>query len=324
MEYSLRNVITWLLANILIICGRVRRAKERAMSGEFILSMYFHDPSREEFEACVKWLMHNHFTFLSIQDVYRLIQQNMPLPKGAVLLTVDDGWKDNERNIVEVANKYRVPVAIFVSTEAVEEGAYWWSYLKKAKDLKLRIPPKASLKMVPNDVRLSLINKIKGSVVLEREAMTIDQIRRISESEYITIAGHTHSHPILTNCGNDQLYAELKVSKDKLQEWTGKEISFFAYPNGDYSKKEMQALHDLDYKLAFSSVPKPLTLQDLKNNYCLPRFGILEGASFAENLCRMMGVWKPMMLKLNLPPFKKSPLESAPVYSSKEPEVLVS
>lgn len=324
MDLSLRNVVTWFLANLLIICGFVRRAKVKSMRGEFILSMYFHDPSGKEFEACVKWLRKNCFTFLSINDIYRIIQQNLPLPKGAVLLTVDDGWKDNEKNIVKVANKYRVPVAIFVSTEPVEEGAYWWSYLKKAKDLKLKIPPKASLKKMSNDLRLSVINKIKRNVVLEREAMTIEQIRRISESEFVTIGGHTHSHPILTNCDDDQLYSELKVSKDKLENWTGKEVSFFAYPNGDYSKKEMQVLHDLNYKLAFSSVPKPLTVSDLKNNYCLPRFGLLEGASFAENLCRMMGVWKPMMLKFSLPPFKENSPTPTPAYRSKQPKVLVS
>jgi peptidoglycan/xylan/chitin deacetylase (PgdA/CDA1 family) len=295
------------------------------MSGDFILSVYFHDPSRKEFEACVKWLKKNHFTFLSPKDLDNIIHQNLPLPKGAVVLTVDDGWQRNEENIVDVANKYQVPVTIFVSTQPVEEGAYWWSYLKKAKDFNFMLPPKASLKKVSNDKRVSLVNEIKRRGNLAREAMTIEQVKRISSSEFVTIGGHTHTHPILINCVDEQVYYELQLCKQKLESWIGKEVSYFAYPNGDYGRREMKALSELGYRLAFSSEPRYITLQELKNNYCLPRFAMLEGASFAENICRMMGVWKPIMLKFRTPKLSQTDnVAPQPAYSSKSPRIVTS
>ncbi|SIR44262.1 polysaccharide deacetylase family protein [Pontibacter lucknowensis] len=319
MELSIRNVFTWLLANLLIMCGFVKRAKGRAMKADHILSMYFHDPSKKEFEACVKWLKHNGFTFISPEDLKNIIDKNLPLPKGAVLMTADDGWRGNVSNLVAVAEKYQVPVTIFVSTEAVEEGAYWWSYLEKAKDLKITIPSKSSLKLIMNDKRAALINEIKRQTKVERQAMTIKQIKQISKSKYVTIGGHTHTHPILVNCRNEQLYNELLISKLKLESWIGKEVKYFAYPNGDFGDREMRALKELGYKLAFSSEPRHITSEELKNTFCLPRFGLLEGASLAENICRMTGVWKPIMLKFRLPELAKDELKYGGDHSRRIP-----
>ena len=320
MKLSIRNVFTWLLANLLIMCGFVNRAKKRAMRGDHLLSMYFHNPSKREFESCVKWLKNNGFTFLSPDDLNTIINQDLPFPKGAVLMTADDGWQGNESNLVAVAEKYQVPVTIFVSTEAVEDGAYWWAYLEKAKDINLAIPAKSSLKMIMNDKRASLINEIKRQTKVERQAMTIEQIQKISRSKYVTIGGHTHTHPILINCRREQLYHELHISKQKLEAWTGKEINYFAYPNGDFGDREMRALHELGYKLAFTSEPHQTGSDELEHTLCLPRFGLLEGASLAENICRMTGVWKPLMLKFRLPELAKdenTTLEP-PVYRRKE------
>jgi poly-beta-1,6-N-acetyl-D-glucosamine N-deacetylase len=297
MKLSIRNVFSWLLACILILIGSVRRAKMNAFKGEFILSLYFHNPSKIEFERCIKWLKKNAFVFLSIYDVLEIIQKDLPLPKGAVLLTADDGWQLNNDSIVEVANRYNVPVTIFVSTEPVEEGAYWWSYLKGAKQFIPEIPSKRSLKKVDNAKRLEIINTLKKQRILEREALTIEQVKSIARSGSITIGGHTHSHPILINCDDAQVYSELSVSKQKLESWIEGEVSSFAYPNGDYRDREIQLLKKLNYKIAFTNKPQYLTKEKSRQSYELPRFGYLEGASFAENICRVVGVWQPLMLK---------------------------
>lgn len=268
------------------------------MRGDYVLSLYFHKPSKEEFEKCVRWLKKKGFTFLSTASLLEIIEEDLELPKGAIILTVDDGWQTNESCVVEIANKYRVPVTIFVSTEPVEEGAYWWSYLEVAREKSLVVPSKASLKRVRNNVRLSFINNIKKYKTVEREALSIEQLQQSACSAYVTIGAHTHSHPILINCEDEVVLEELKVSKQKLEDWLGREVDCFAYPNGDYGQREMKVLRDLDYRLAFSSKPQYLTEERLKDCLELPRFGFLEGASFAENICRMVGVWQPLVLKI--------------------------
>ncbi|WP_237151117.1 polysaccharide deacetylase family protein [Pontibacter actiniarum] len=275
------------------------------MHGRFMLSVYFHKPSKREFEACVKWLKKNGFTFISTSDLENIIQHELELPKGAILLTVDDGWQTNEANIVEVVNKYHVPVTIFISSEPVEEGAYWWSYVTKAQQLPLQAPSKHALKQLQNEARLSIVRDLRAKITLPREAMTVEQVKRITASGYVTVGGHTHTHPILINCEDEVVYEELRISKQKLESWTGAKVNSFAYPNGNYGSREIKALQDLEYRLAFSSDPLYITREKLKDRYEIPRFGLLEGASMAENICRMVGVWQTVLHKLRLPSSRK-------------------
>lgn len=292
-----RNCLAWFFSSILILCGFVDRAKKRALRGDYILSIYFHNPSRKEFEKCIKWLLKNNFTFLNEYQLGEIAEGRMPFPKGAVFLSVDDGWLSNELNVVEVAKKYRVPVTIFVSTEPVEEGVYWWTYINEAKKSDLEVPKKNSLKKIPNEQRLALINRLKEELVVDREALNIEQVRKISRTEEITIGGHTHTHPILPNCDEETVYRELTDSRKRLETWTGTAVTSFAYPNGDFGNREKAILRKLGYKLAFTNQPKYLTKKVLDDPYVIPRFGFLEGASFAENICRMVGLWQPIMRK---------------------------
>lgn len=298
MHFSFRNICSWGIANALLLTGFVNRAKKNALRGNHILSLYFHNPSRKEFESCVKWLIKHNFTFISVSDLDRIARGDMSFPKGGVLLTIDDGWQTNEENVVEIAERYEVPVAIFISTQPVEEGAYWWSYVEwsSGEDAKSKIE---ALKKLPNAARLAAVQQLKSALQLPRQALTVGQVQKVARASVITIGGHTHTHPILTNCADKEVYEELSVSKYKLESWINQEVSAFAYPNGNYSKREVQALKESGYTMAFSNIPRYLTPKRLAHTYEIPRIGLLEGASFAENVCRMVGVWHPTIKRLN-------------------------
>ena len=130
MKYNFRNVLAYLTSKILIYSGKVKSAKERALKEEIILPLYFHNPSKMEFEFMINWYKKNGFKFISINDLKDIISEKKVFPRGAVLLTVDDGWASNVQNIAEVAKKEKVPVSIFVATEAIENGNYCFSIAK--------------------------------------------------------------------------------------------------------------------------------------------------------------------------------------------------
>jgi peptidoglycan/xylan/chitin deacetylase (PgdA/CDA1 family) len=308
MNKNLRNMLGYLAANTLIFTGRVKQATRKALDTECILSLYYHKPAKDEFEFSIKWLQKKGFKFISPHDLERIINREIAFPKGAVLLTVDDGWQTNVTNVVEVANRNQVPVTIFVSTTPAEEGTYWWSYVNQARRQGLTSFSKQALKKMPEEERLNILNDIKQMIYPGRDAMTVDQVKMVARSPYVTIGSHTKTHPILINCPEMQVYEELKGSRQKLESWIGKEVAYFAYPNGDYSRREIKILKTLNYRLAFSAQPKYLTPALLNESFTIPRFGFLEGASSAENICRMTGVWQPMMWNLshkNLKPKKE-------------------
>ncbi|MEX2512315.1 MAG: polysaccharide deacetylase family protein [Cyclobacteriaceae bacterium] len=298
MKFNARNILAYFVAQFFIFMGLVNRAKKNALKGDHILSIYFHHPSKKEFEFTIQWLTKNGFTFISIADLKKVLNGSLPFPKGAVLITADDAWASNFANLAAVAIQKKVPLTIFVPSEAIEEGNYWFNYAKKAKRLGMNYPTSQELKKFPNQERNAILSEIKKKINLPREAMTISEIQSIAQSQWISLGGHSHSHPILPNCNNKELQLELSVNKEKLNKWINHQIDTFAYPNGDFGIREKNALKKEGFQLGFSNKPDYLTPSALKLIYEIPRIGFLEGASNAENICRLVGVWHKNVLRL--------------------------
>jgi len=292
MELSIRNIAAWLMSNFYIITGKINNVKASAKNGEILLSVYFHNPSKKLFEGCVKWFLKNGFSIISTEELNSIVKNNKPLPASSVVFTVDDGWKENKENIVAVAESYKIPVTIFVTTSPVETGeSYWWSYIQKAFDKKLTNHSVGALKLVSNEQRMQELELIKPNVPNDRDALTIEEVKTISQSPYITIGSHTVTHPILTMCNDETSKYEIVESKKTLENWTNKSVHFFAYPNGNYTQREINVLKSNGFQMAFTTKPEYVTLDSFKSPFEIPRFDVLEDVSFSENIIRMTGIW---------------------------------
>lgn len=292
MKINIRNILAYIYAQFLLMRGDVKKSIYRLKDGQHILSIYFHDPSKPLFGKCMRWLNQQGISFLDVNTLHDIALGNSPFPKGAALLTVDDGWKTNKSNIIDVANAQNIPVAIFITTEPVLAGnGYWWSYVKLAnRSGYLSITPE-DVKQMENKSRLELLAKLKDKFCVGREAMTIDEIQEADGSGHIHIGSHTISHPILSKCTDEEVYAEIYHSKQKLEDMLNHPICSFAYPNGDHTEREVAMVKEAGYQLAFTTKPNYLTEVNIKEKYILPRFEVLKDVSFAENICRMSGVW---------------------------------
>jgi poly-beta-1,6-N-acetyl-D-glucosamine N-deacetylase len=234
MQYTLRNILAACKANIYIRFGYVNRAQKLIKQNKYILSIYFHDPSEEVFRNSVSWLIKENYTFLSLDDLLLIKNNKKEVPVNGVVITVDDGWRDNYKNIVPIANAYKVPVAIFITTQPVLKGdRFWWSYIKMAIKNKFNTISVANLKRMSNKERLRFVDDVRHKVTTQREAMTIQELQEISNSKFITIGSHTVTHPILPNCTNDELRFEIIESKKIIEQIISKPINSFSFPNGD-------------------------------------------------------------------------------------------
>lgn len=293
MVYTIRNFAALLLSLWYIVTGRVSRSVNRALKGEYILSVYFHNPDKKLFVSCLKWLSHRGFHFISLNDLDKIRTGLVPFPKGAVLLTVDDGWKSNKSNIIEVVKRMNIPITIFLTVDPVVNGApFWWSYIKSAREKGLIPFSLTQLKEMEHARVQDIINTLKNTIVLGREAMTEDQILEALSDGQLTIGSHTVSHPILTNCTDDHVYSEMFESKERLENLFNIPVISFAYPNGAYSTREVEFLKKAGYTMAFTTELKPITPDSFENQYELPRMEVLEHVSFPETICRMSGVWQ--------------------------------
>jgi peptidoglycan/xylan/chitin deacetylase (PgdA/CDA1 family) len=80
--------------------------------------------------------------------------------------------------------------------------------------------------------------------------MSNDQVATLSRSALVEIAGHTVSHPRLTACSTERIDAELVEGRRTLETLTGKPIRFFAYPEGGYEDRVVEAVRRAGYEAA--------------------------------------------------------------------------
>lgn len=292
MTHMLKAALKRMVANFYIYFGYINRAKKKIIKSDSVVSIYFHNPSFKTFNDCMQWLIDNDAVFLGPSDLLSFQSNPKNTNKLRVLITVDDGWRENLLNIVPIAHFNKIPVTIFVSTEPlIEGGGYWWSYIKKALKNGYTACTIPFLKTIPNQNRLSIVNHLKSFIQIDRESMTVEELKSIAISPYIQIGAHTVTHPILTNCDDDLVVKEIIQSKTVLDAILPAPVNCFSYPNGDYSEREINILKKNGYQIAFANTPGLIHLNAKMDLFRLPRFEILDHAPLNENICRMLGVW---------------------------------
>lgn len=111
--------------------------------------------------------------------------------------------------------------------------------------------------------------------------LTKDQIVELSKSGLVDIESHTGSHKELATLPYNVQYDELKRSKEKLEQITGKKIYYIAYPSGSYNSNTLEIDKKLGYRLALTTkegfASKNDNFYELKriyvsNNYDLNQF----------------------------------------------------
>jgi hypothetical protein len=293
----LRKIFEFFFPYYLFVTGKIRNVKKASSEGKVILSVFFHNPKKDLFESLIKWFIKNHYNFISVDQLYEIYAKDKPFPVNAVLLTVDDGWKENKDNLVAVANKYNIPVTIFINTDPIKNGdGYWVSYLNH-KSPQTTSHSVDSLKKINNSERVKIVDELKSMINIPREALTIDELKKI-QSANISLGAHTISHPFLVKCTDEEARHEIKGSRDILENWLGRKVDTFAYPFGNYGDRELALVKAAGYKMAFSTISDYITKENIKDIYKIPRFEVVETASVLENICRMTGAWDHEMKRI--------------------------
>jgi peptidoglycan/xylan/chitin deacetylase (PgdA/CDA1 family) len=294
----MRRFLGGFIGYCLILFGSTRRAKQWVFSERYITPIYFHNPSKQLFERCIEWLLINGFTFISTDQLVNILKGKMDVPKGAVWITFDDGWKENINNAIPAIVKYNIPVTFFITTKPVESGgAFWWNIAQKYAE-KLPKPYKNNISMlwqIEENKRRELIDGLMKKLAsdLSREAMTIQDLKGIANLPQITIGCHTVNHVATPNCTNIELEYEISKSKVMLENWIGKEVKYFAYPGGKFDGREKVILEKYGFVLSATIEKRHISLND--DFYLIPRLSVMDNGFFSEAVCRILGVFNPFV-----------------------------
>ena len=201
----------------------------------------------------------------------------------SVLITFDDGYRDNLTEGVPELERAGLRAALFVATGAVSTGARFpWERLKRIVEdparSSLALPGGEALPLEAGGPRarrrafVRLHRWLERLPVEEREAILAlwESWRspdprndgpldwngvREAAARGLDIGSHTVRHLHLTRLESADLAAELVESRRRLEEELGRPIVAIAYPSGDHDERVTNATAQAGYRLAFTTAP---------------------------------------------------------------------
>lgn len=137
-------------------------------------------------------------------------------------VTFDDGLECLVDNALPELSKRRIPVTVFVVTEAL--GRYpEWRYLGGDDPSKDRVMSEEQLRALP--------------------------------SELVAIGSHTMTHPMLPALANEQLSREILGSRLKLEQILNQEVKLLSFPYGAFDARAVELCHQAGYERVFTALP---------------------------------------------------------------------
>jgi len=252
-----------------------------------------------EFDWQLDWLKHR-FPILSLPEAVDIAHGRAKPSRPSILITFDDGYRDNYVEAFPLLRKHRVSATFFLPTAFVGSHSLpWWDEIaymvKQAKGsrLKLTYPEPEEFDLTSPD-RLTAVfdvlrafkratavdterflQELEAASGVERPGdhsercfMTWDEAREM-QAAGMCFGSHTHTHEILGRIPYERQVEELRTSRRILETELGRTIDTLAYPRGrmsSFSEETFAALRETNYTTAFSfysGINKPGSINPL-------------------------------------------------------------
>lgn len=145
--------------------------------------------------------------------------------KRFIMITVDDGYRDNLELLLPLLKKYRLKAVVFVVTG--EDHNRW--------DVEDADNPEKAVAL-----------------------MNASEIKAMHDSGLVEVGGHTVTHPRLTRLPIDQQRDEIERNKRDLEAIVGEPLLSFAYPYGEHDACSKQLVREAGYRFAVATNSGPL------------------------------------------------------------------
>jgi len=247
---------------------------------------------RSEFGAQLD-IIKKYFKPISASDLIEHLREMKSLPEYPVLITFDDGYRNNLEHALPELMVRNVPAIVHVTTGHIGAERLLWVHELDERVIswpyrQIPVPNSEAEMLLPNCPleRMRIADRFRSQckrLPLEKRDRFLDRLRivklaldeRISNSLYafltwdevreldshgIAIGAHTIDHPILTSIDNTELRRQLSVSKHTVEAELAKDCPCLAYTNGgraDFSPEVVAMAREVGFKCAFVVVGRP-------------------------------------------------------------------
>jgi peptidoglycan/xylan/chitin deacetylase (PgdA/CDA1 family) len=250
----------------------------------------------EEFAWQMRWIA-RHMHPVHMDAILQALEGRGRLPDRAVVVTFDDGHRDNFTHAFPILRETRVPATIFLSTGYMDSRRTFW-FDRVAHQLQVTDRPDvairtlgleftlanresrrravdqtlAAMKRVPEAVRIAALDELQaaagvGDGAEGSGALSWSQIAEMRASGLVTFGSHTVTHPILSQLDELQIRAELCQSRSALVDRALGDADILAYPVGGkeaYDERVVRIARECGYRLGISYTPgvSPFPFED--------------------------------------------------------------
>jgi peptidoglycan/xylan/chitin deacetylase (PgdA/CDA1 family) len=280
------------------------------------------------YEFLEKWVeesMRLGYRFVSMDEVAMYIGRKT-VPRKIVALTFDDGYLDNAKAVIKLAETLSVPSCIYVSSHLIQSETWpWWFSLdkslqrqkeiwdplrrlrvniEKSEDkenwfLKIRTEVIRTPHVDPQETILSFVPNYES-----RDALTTGQnpmllwrdVRNLSKNPAITIGSHGHKHVSLGGLSIPRLIDNIRNSICLIESQVGFQPKHFAFPFGGRSEagvREFSAVSAFNFSTAVTT--QSGRLRTNTNPFSIPRLELLSTSSMRTHRSSVKEVVKNAM-----------------------------
>lgn len=215
----------------------------------------------------------NNCTLLSIDEVVSINQSNLHYPPRSVVVTFDDGFRNNYTVAAPVLHDFKIPAVFYISSGVVNTTQMFWVDVledclnqTKKQRITMVLDEPHSFNVSSEPEKISALNKIKlfcknnyarKDLVIENvleatgvtpstehspnyEKISWEELCRLNRDNLFTVGGHSLYHEILTGLDSDTMKINIKMSLKLLQYNLDKSVIHYSYPEGqrkDYNRE---------------------------------------------------------------------------------------
>jgi len=189
----------------------------------------------EVFEQQMKYLHTSGYKTLKPGELLSYIKGDTVFNEKAVMITFDDGWLDNYIYAYPVLKKYGINATIFIASHWIDEAS------------KAALPDTAQ---IPNhEESASLISRNEAYKVV----LNWDLVKEMDDSGLIEFHSHTQNHVKCHHLSEQDLTAELTVSRQTIEEKLRRKCDFLCWPMGRYNDLTVKTAKEIGYKALFTT-----------------------------------------------------------------------
>lgn len=171
--------------------------------------------NKSDFRQHLKLLDALQFTPVTFEDYHLHLENKLSLPRKPIILTFDDGYRDNYENAFPMLQEFNMKAVMYVlGDRSIQYGR--WDSTHKSKEYAL---------------------------------MDDEQILHI-RSEGFEIGAHSMTHAKLPELSLDAITREVTDSKHTIENLLGEEILSFSYPYGQVDERVRATVKQAGFKYA--------------------------------------------------------------------------